>query len=36
MPFEAAGVMGSIGSMKELFDATSAGGRPAAPPPPPR
>lgn len=38
MPFEAAGVMGSIGSMKELFDATTAppGGRPAAPPPPPR
>ena len=35
MPFEAAGVMGSIGSMKELFDATS-GARPAAPPPPPR
>jgi len=36
MPFEAAGVMGSIGSMKELFDATSAASRPAAPPPPPR
>jgi regulator of protease activity HflC (stomatin/prohibitin superfamily) len=39
MPFEAAGVMGSIGSMKELFDATASspsGGRPAAPPPPPR
>jgi regulator of protease activity HflC (stomatin/prohibitin superfamily) len=36
MPFEAAGVMGSIGSMKELFDATSSAGRPAAPPPPPR
>ena len=38
MPFEAAGVMGSIGSMKELFDATAPppGGRPAAPPPPPR
>ncbi len=38
MPFEAAGVMGSIGSMKELFDATStpAGGRPTPPPPPPR
>ncbi len=38
MPFEAAGVMGSIGSMKELFDATAApaGGRPAAPPLPPR
>jgi regulator of protease activity HflC (stomatin/prohibitin superfamily) len=37
MPFEAAGVMGSIGSMKELFDATStpAGGRPVVPPPPP-
>ncbi len=35
MPFEAAGVMGSIGSMKELFDATATGGRPAAPPPPP-
>jgi regulator of protease activity HflC (stomatin/prohibitin superfamily) len=35
MPFEAAGVMGSIGSMKELFDATAGGGRPAAPPPPP-
>ncbi len=38
MPFEAAGVMGSIGSMKELFDTTTApaGGRPAAPPLPPR
>lgn len=36
MPFEAAGVMGSIGSMKELFDATSSAGRPPAPPPPPR
>jgi regulator of protease activity HflC (stomatin/prohibitin superfamily) len=35
MPFEAAGVMGSIGSMKELFDATASAGRPAAPPPPP-
>jgi regulator of protease activity HflC (stomatin/prohibitin superfamily) len=35
MPFEAAGVMGSIGSMKELFDSTATGGRPAAPPPPP-
>jgi regulator of protease activity HflC (stomatin/prohibitin superfamily) len=38
MPFEAAGVMGSIGSMKELFDSTASppGGRPAPPPPPPR
>ena len=36
MPFEAAGVMGSIGSMKELFDATATGGRPSSPPPPPR
>jgi regulator of protease activity HflC (stomatin/prohibitin superfamily) len=35
MPFEAAGVMGSIGSMKELFDGTSSGGRAPAPPPPP-
>jgi regulator of protease activity HflC (stomatin/prohibitin superfamily) len=35
MPFEAAGVMGSIGSMKELFDSTATAGRPAAPPPPP-
>ncbi len=36
MPFEAAGVMGSIGSMKELFDSTATGGRPAPPPPPMR
>jgi regulator of protease activity HflC (stomatin/prohibitin superfamily) len=36
MPYEAAGVMGSIGSMKELFDSTATGGRSAAPPPPPR
>jgi regulator of protease activity HflC (stomatin/prohibitin superfamily) len=36
MPYEAAGVMGSIGSMKELFDSTATGGRPAAPPPPSR
>lgn len=33
MPYEAAGVMGSIGSMKELFDSTASGGRPPAPPP---
>ena len=32
MPFEAAGVMGSIGSMKELFDSTATAGRPPAPP----
>jgi regulator of protease activity HflC (stomatin/prohibitin superfamily) len=32
MPYEAAGVMGSIGSMKELFDATATAGRPPAPP----
>ena len=35
LPFEAAGVMGSIGSMKELFDSTQTGGGPrlaAAPP----
>ena len=38
LPFEAAGVMGSIGSMKELFDTTATGGRPgpATPPPVPR
>jgi len=36
MPYEAAGVMGSIGSMKELFDATATGGRPPSPPPVPR
>jgi regulator of protease activity HflC (stomatin/prohibitin superfamily) len=38
LPFEAAGVLGSIGSMKELFDSTqsSGGPRPAPPPPPPR
>jgi regulator of protease activity HflC (stomatin/prohibitin superfamily) len=35
LPFEAAGVMGSIGSMKELFETTGGGGRPASPPPPP-
>jgi len=29
LPFEAAGVMGSIGSMKELFDTTASGGRPS-------
>ncbi len=36
LPFEAAGVMGSIGSMKELFDSTQTGGgpRPASPPAP--
>jgi regulator of protease activity HflC (stomatin/prohibitin superfamily) len=34
LPFEAAGVMGSIGSMKELFDSTAGGGRPASPAPP--
>jgi regulator of protease activity HflC (stomatin/prohibitin superfamily) len=34
MPFEAAGVMGSIGSMKELFDATATAGRSPSPPPP--
>jgi regulator of protease activity HflC (stomatin/prohibitin superfamily) len=35
MPFEAAGVMGSIGSMKELFDSTASapGGRSVPPPP---
>ncbi|MEO8586467.1 MAG: SPFH domain-containing protein [Acidobacteriota bacterium] len=33
MPFEAAGVMGSIGSMKELFDSTATSARPPAPPP---
>jgi regulator of protease activity HflC (stomatin/prohibitin superfamily) len=36
LPFEAAGVMGSIGSMKELFDSTAGGGRPTPPAPPPR
>jgi regulator of protease activity HflC (stomatin/prohibitin superfamily) len=38
LPFEAAGVMGSLGSIKELFDSTATGGRPgpAAPPPVPR
>ena len=35
LPFEAAGVMGSIGSMKELFETTGGGGRPAPPPPVP-
>ena len=35
LPFEAAGVMGSIGSMKELFETTS-GARPAGPPPTPQ
>ena len=34
LPFEAAGVMGSIGSMKELFDSTATGGRPGSGPPP--
>jgi regulator of protease activity HflC (stomatin/prohibitin superfamily) len=33
LPFEAAGVLGSIGSMKELFDSTATAGRPPAPPP---
>ena len=33
MPYEAAGVMGSIGSMKELFDSTATPVRPPAPPP---
>jgi regulator of protease activity HflC (stomatin/prohibitin superfamily) len=33
LPFEAAGVMGSIGSMKELFETAPGGGsRPPAPP----
>jgi regulator of protease activity HflC (stomatin/prohibitin superfamily) len=36
LPFEAAGVMGSIGSMKELFDSTAGGGRPAGAPSPPQ
>ncbi|HSS44542.1 MAG TPA: NfeD family protein [Thermoanaerobaculia bacterium] len=34
LPFEAAGVMGSIGGIKELFEATAGGGR-AAPSPSP-
>jgi regulator of protease activity HflC (stomatin/prohibitin superfamily) len=34
LPFEAAGVMGSIGSMKELFDSTQTGGGPRPAPPP--
>lgn len=37
LPFEAAGVMGSLGSIKELFDSTATGGRPGpAPRPVPR
>jgi regulator of protease activity HflC (stomatin/prohibitin superfamily) len=35
LPFEAAGVLGSIGSMKELFDSTQSGGGPRPAPPPP-
>jgi regulator of protease activity HflC (stomatin/prohibitin superfamily) len=31
LPFEAAGVMGSLGSMKELFDSTQTGGGPRPP-----
>jgi regulator of protease activity HflC (stomatin/prohibitin superfamily) len=34
LPFEAAGVMGSLGSMKELFDSTQTGGGPRPAPPP--
>jgi regulator of protease activity HflC (stomatin/prohibitin superfamily) len=35
LPFEAAGVLGSIGSMKELFDSTQSGGGPKPAPPAP-
>jgi regulator of protease activity HflC (stomatin/prohibitin superfamily) len=35
LPFEAAGVMGSLGSIKELFDSTATGGRPGSSSPPP-